>query len=489
MVTLTARRSVGEAPPPLAVSHVDRYTWSVQTPSQALTNLICVHIAVPIALVSPFPSPLSTSFPRLLLSRHPAEAIERARSCGRVTPPSRPFSLRLTRRNPHLADLPRQTASYETDSPSQQIARLPRDRNARTPVEVFRRWNLCVRGGNSSSRSSCAERASSGGGSQLRLEARAAARPPLGRPGTTSLSFAFALAVSVTLLFAMSSPYRHGPSGVSDPNPNSTSRPASSNHHRFTSPFSPIFSGSNYFYTHPARTSLLNPSGELIVERDSSLEPRTGSGLDLSAARDSQPPAWMAGGALPSFSRAFDVFTMDDIADKSVDGQDGRFFVPSYLQTSTYVQELQVAHRMKTLAQDDSDRSDDRGPPKNLLPGYPPSTLPPGSHRGMSHTIIERPPRFSVEDDETLTPLPTRWNRDDCWGSLDIGTNGTSIKYNDTRNHNERDHEAYAVRADHHIPPQCGIYYFEVHVLASKRDEYVWLSLFQEQTLRRDLFL
>jgi hypothetical protein len=93
---------------------------------------------------------------------------------------------------------------------------------------------------------------------------------------------------------------------------------------------------------------------------------------------------------------------------------------------------------------------------------------------GMAHTVIERPPPF--EEDDGLARLPTRWNKDDMWGGIEVQPDGLSIKYTAQKNHHERDHEASAVRADHYMPPQCGLYYFEVQIVSAKPNECVMSS-------------
>lgn len=146
-----------------------------------------------------------------------------------------------------------------------------------------------------------------------------------------------------------------------------------------------------------------------------------------------------------------------------------RFFVPSYLASSNYVQKLEEAHKLKANSSRDPKHSTTDGSSSNGT-GFSAANLPPGSHRGLSHTVVERPP---FDDDDALAPLPTRWNKSDMWGGLDLQPDGLGVKYLGPKGYHERDHEACAVRANHHMPPQCGIYYYEVHILAGKRDEYV----------------
>lgn len=177
---------------------------------------------------------------------------------------------------------------------------------------------------------------------------------------------------------------------------------------------------------------------------------------------------WRASGSLPSFSRAFDKFTQSHDADDSTATPDAQFFVPSYLEGYTYMQMLQEVHKAKLRAQKDSKRSTDNGAAGSVTP-FAQSPLPPGAHRGLAHNVVERTP--ASDDDTTLAPLPTKWNKYDVWTGIDFQSDDLSVKYVAPKNHH--DHEASAVRADHYMPPQCGLYYFEVHILQGKRDECV----------------
>ncbi|CAK7199016.1 hypothetical protein SEUCBS139899_001684 [Sporothrix eucalyptigena] len=83
-----------------------------------------------------------------------------------------------------------------------------------------------------------------------------------------------------------------------------------------------------------------------------------------------------------------------------------------------------------------------------------------------------------LDDDETIAPLPSRWDKDDKAPSLDVLSDGLDVKFATARPTNEHsqhssssNQEASSVRADHYMPPQCGIYYFEVTVLSKKREE------------------
>lgn len=95
------------------------------------------------------------------------------------------------------------------------------------------------------------------------------------------------------------------------------------------------------------------------------------------------------------------------------------------------------------------------------------------SHRGMTYDIIEHhPPR----EEDNLMPLPSKWNDADKYVELDLSQEGLEVRYKGQGN--KLDHEAAAVRADHPMPPQCGLYYFEVTILAKPKEGYVFLPFF-----------
>ncbi|CEJ94716.1 hypothetical protein VHEMI10231 [[Torrubiella] hemipterigena] len=179
--------------------------------------------------------------------------------------------------------------------------------------------------------------------------------------------------------------------------------------------------------------------------------------------------SWRPSGSLPSFSRAFDMFMPVEDMDNASQEPEDKFFVPTYLESSTYMQRLREAHRAKLIARKEAKRTSAVSPSTGGM-HLRSASLPTGSHRGMSHVVIERPTPKD-DDEDVLLPLPTQWSRDDVAAGLDIQTDGLGLKFPDSKSHHEREHEACAVRTDHHIPPQCGIYYFEVQILSGKRDD------------------
>ena len=152
-----------------------------------------------------------------------------------------------------------------------------------------------------------------------------------------------------------------------------------------------------------------------------------------------------------------------------LDTDEDRFFVPSYLINSVYMQKLETEYMAKARARQ-SKKASSNGIDANNNSDLVSASLPSGSHRGLSHRVVERSPSHDAPD--SLPPLPSKWNKDDMWGGVEVD-HGNIVRYTAPKTYHERDHEASAVRADHYMPPQCGIYYYEVTILDSRRDECV----------------
>lgn len=154
------------------------------------------------------------------------------------------------------------------------------------------------------------------------------------------------------------------------------------------------------------------------------------------------------------------------------------FFIPSYLRGSRYAQSVQRQYRSRIVAP----REDPVRAPRSPQPGTSLSTdshetkapAKGGSHRGMAYEVVEKAP---VAMEESLPPLPTRWSSTDKHIGVEVVSDGLEIKFVGGKNISERDHEASAVRADHGIPTQCGLYYYEMTVSEKRRDEYAHILL------------
>ncbi|KHN96666.1 SPRY domain containing protein [Metarhizium album ARSEF 1941] len=274
----------------------------------------------------------------------------------------------------------------------------------------------------------------------------------------------------------MASLEQHGSSGFSDSDSSAGSpgRPQSRNAATYT-PDPPRRSGlGSHFFTHPSRTSILSPSGGLLLDPVPGLVSAT-SRADNNNLHDSGlhdvATMWKTSGTLPSFSRGFDMFMapMYPESSESSSKDHDAFFVPSYLSESTYVHKLEAAHRSKLQARREAVKQHNQEMATGLARSQTGLRMYPTSVGTRPHTGLERPGWPKLEDD--LTPLPSRWNPGDSWGSIEFLEAGRSLKFIGPRSHQDRDHEAAAVRADYPMPAECGIFYYEVQVLYGKRDD------------------
>lgn len=243
------------------------------------------------------------------------------------------------------------------------------------------------------------------------------------------------------------------------------------------------------------------PSGQ--ARNEEGLEVMTQNGANLDAAGGGFYPTPTQ--QLPESSRAFELFmtraTLDTLTGmdpvfggrtEHVPGTAGssttsnhNFPRPSYLEGSHYLARLEQQARQRALTQRESNgvhaaNGNGLGPQGAGKPSNP-------SHLGIARDVVERAPahthahahahthtqaQHEVED-TMIDPLPTRWGsaKEDRAAGLEVLSDGLEVKYTGARNPSERDHEACAIRADHHMPLQCGLYYYEVTILSRKHTE------------------
>ncbi|KAF7552197.1 hypothetical protein G7046_g7489 [Stylonectria norvegica] len=274
----------------------------------------------------------------------------------------------------------------------------------------------------------------------------------------------------------MASPFQRNPAGSYEPpSPSAAGVPAQTSRVRFPPSIPP--SSSSRFSTagdfsriaHPPALSQAShlSTGDAISYGDYSRVYDINMNPPLS---DDPTRAWATD--MPFYSRAFNNLLPTEPRDPSRNNDGDTFFIPSYLEHSVYVQTLEEAHRSKLQARESNRTSTNKlAPDLTTFNQHQHSqALAPGSHRGMSHTVIERPPAFE-EDDDTLPPLPTKWNKDDKYGNIEVQNGGIEVKYVGPKSVNDREYDACAVRADHYMPAQCGVYYYEVRLLVAKRDD------------------
>ncbi|CAJ2502920.1 Uu.00g103140.m01.CDS01 [Anthostomella pinea] len=270
----------------------------------------------------------------------------------------------------------------------------------------------------------------------------------------------------------MTNPFQHGPSGF---NPDVTFTGFLP---RIRSSYASVVSGSNPGLASSSfRTNrlqyLLNPandSSDLYSTRPSSRH------HSMSPEHHGHSPDGGASGSahrgpqLPPLSRAFERFMDSDSPDAFyTPHMNSGFFTPSYLRGSSYIQKLGEAHeakRVQTETQQQAGGGGSQAGPASASLG----SKPPASHLGMTYDLIERAPAF--DSDQPVAPLPTRWSTQDKSIGLEVSVDGLEVKYNQTvRNSREQEHEVCSIRANHPMPTQAGIYYFEVILMGKRRDE------------------
>ncbi|KAK1750591.1 hypothetical protein QBC47DRAFT_406951 [Echria macrotheca] len=285
----------------------------------------------------------------------------------------------------------------------------------------------------------------------------------------------------------MTNPFQHSASSFGGDPASSTGFPAPLGQHR-SSYASVVSSGGALSRSSRlgAFHNILNPASDLEAHGlyPGQRHPRLDGGMthdrggtpgEDGLSSSGWPPRLRA--ALPWFSSAFDqyvnkepLFPAAGAAEDSFTGSiSPPFLSPSYLRGTVYLSRLEEAHKAKVLAEREVQAAKTQSNGALASSGNshaPTSKLPSGSHKGVQFEVVEKTP--AVEDDAGISPLPSRWNKDDKDHSLEVLGDGFEVKHT---GRSSAEHEACAIRADHHMPALCGIYYFEVIILNRKRDD------------------
>lgn len=146
------------------------------------------------------------------------------------------------------------------------------------------------------------------------------------------------------------------------------------------------------------------------------------------------------------------------------------FFTPSYLRHSRHVQRLNRLYDEHVAELQEQAR---------LNPPQPPPLSTKSSHASLKSTrsmhvhrapvqdVMERLPPSSVTEEDKTHHLPSRWNEEDRMNGLEILADGTEVRFGGVTKTSD---EAASIRADHPMPKECGIYYYEVTVLTKRGD-------------------
>ncbi|KAI8966622.1 SPRY-domain-containing protein [Daldinia sp. FL1419] len=235
----------------------------------------------------------------------------------------------------------------------------------------------------------------------------------------------------------------------------------------------PAIPGSGTGFTRPSHSPLnrlsylLNPPSEpasdLYAAHSSSQRHNSSMDTDMNNGYlDGAITSQVHVPQLPLYSRIFEPFIHNEEQKKEV------FFTPSYLKGSDYIKKLDEARKAKQT-QKEAQHQAGSGLPAGITTTGALANKPAAAHLGMTYDLIERAP--AIEDEIAVPPLPTKWNKDDKHGPLEVSADGLEVKYASGRNIREQEHEACAIRTDHPMPWQAGLYYFEVSLLSRRREE------------------
>ena len=175
------------------------------------------------------------------------------------------------------------------------------------------------------------------------------------------------------------------------------------------------------------------------------------------------PPSWGKSGNAPSY------WNQSSMIGTHVGSASGMnmFISPSYLRGTKYLEKLEAAYNAKIAAQREAAAAQPASTPASLSASSSSVSLHrmAPSHRGMTYDIVENHPAW---DDDTVPPLPSKWSDVDRLGGLEVFSDGQDIRY--LPGIKTHDHEAAAARTDFPMPPQCGVYYYEVSILSKGKE-------------------
>lgn len=210
---------------------------------------------------------------------------------------------------------------------------------------------------------------------------------------------------------------------------------------------------------------------------------QNGSSPDAEAAADCPFPTSHPSTQLPRSSRAFEMFmsraeldtmaSMDSDWNRALEPEspdvEHSFPRPSHLEGSHYLSRLDAQERRKAQLQKESGNQAAGGHAFGSRGKHqPPTTF----HLGIALDVVERSPAPDLSMD-TVDPLPTRWGtgHQDRPLNLEVMGSGLEVKLTGPRGPNENNYEACAIRTDHPMPLQCGLYYYEVTILTKTHIE------------------
>ncbi|KAJ3576275.1 hypothetical protein NP233_g531 [Leucocoprinus birnbaumii] len=87
-----------------------------------------------------------------------------------------------------------------------------------------------------------------------------------------------------------------------------------------------------------------------------------------------------------------------------------------------------------------------------------------------------------IPEEQVTYPLPTRWSDQERSSSLSVSHDGRELSHHGTNN-SDKEHGANA-RANHPVPPACGIYYFEVEIRCKEQKSHISIGSFASPAVK-----
>ncbi|KAF0492621.1 SPRY-domain-containing protein [Gigaspora margarita] len=112
-------------------------------------------------------------------------------------------------------------------------------------------------------------------------------------------------------------------------------------------------------------------------------------------------------------------------------------------------------------------------PPKPKLPEYLANTSFAELYNKANVEKFSGDNNVADKDSLDYVALPTAWNVDDKCALLNVDSDRLRINYIGS---GKADTDAAAIRANHPIPPQCGLFYFEVDIISKGKDGHIGIG-------------
>ncbi|KAG9986504.1 SPRY-domain-containing protein, partial [Aureobasidium melanogenum] len=139
------------------------------------------------------------------------------------------------------------------------------------------------------------------------------------------------------------------------------------------------------------------------------------------------------------------------------------FIRPSYLRNSRHLERLEKHHNLELAEFEELRRHPQTASSSQDLSANIGSATIHRSRKDIIQDYIARNPLRSNGPKK----LPTSWSDIDKWPGLELSAGGTEVKFTGSTKTSD---EAAAIRSDHPMPKEVGIYYFEVTVLSRGKE-------------------